>query len=302
MTIKRDYSAIPVFVAVVENGSFSAAAQSLAMTKSAVSKRIANLESSLGVRLFHRTTRTLRLTEAGERFSDYARHSIGLAEEGFAELSHYQTRPQGTLRVNAPMAFSQRHIVPTIPKFLERYPEINVVLNLNDQLIEMVEGAFDISIRIGALQDSSLIARKLCDCHSVLCASPTYLEQNGVPTTPHDLVDHNCLYYSLFQAGTEWSFSKDNQHYRVTPKGNFVVNNSEAIEEVLKQGGGIAQMPLFLVSSALEKGELVPILSDYALPVHAIYAVYPQRKHLPEKVRVFIEHLQNDISSHAQSW
>jgi len=300
--MKEGFSAIPVFVAVVECGSFSSAAERLGMTKSAVSKRISVLEDSLGIRLFHRTTRKLTLTEAGERFSDYARNAYSLAQDGFAALSSYQGKPKGVLKINAPMTFSRLHLVPFIKEFLDTYPDIEVILSMDDKVVDMTEGAFDVGIRIGELKDSSLIARKLVDCKSVVCASQDYLKQYGTPQTPHDLTRHNCIYYSLFQAGVEWSFYHADKKIKVEPKGNFIVNNSDAIAEVLLQGLGICQMPTFIVSAYLSDGRLVPLLEDYNLPEHAIYAVYPERKHLPEKVKVFIEFMKNKLGTGSGYW
>lgn len=302
MTIKESFSAIPVFVAVVECGSFSSAAHQLGMTKSAVSKRVSVLEDSLGVRLFHRTTRKLTLTEAGERFSDYARSSFALAQDGFAELSKFQGKPKGTLKINAPMTFSRLHLVPYIKEFLERYPELNVILSMEDKVIDMTEGAFDVGIRIGELKDSSLIAKKLVNCNSVVCAAPEYIKQFGQPSSPEELANHNCIYYSLFQAGVEWTFFKQGRKIKVQPKGNFIVNNSDAIAEVLLQGLGICQMPTFIVSEHLASGSLVALLEEYRLPDHAIYAVYPERKHLPEKVRVLIAFLQEKLGDNSGYW
>ncbi|WED29474.1 LysR family transcriptional regulator [Vibrio sp. DW001] len=300
--MKEDFSAIPVFVAVIECGSFSAAAEKLGMTKSAVSKRISVLEDNLRVRLFNRTTRKMTLTEAGEHFSDYARHSLALAQEGFTALSHYQGAPRGTLKINAPMTFSRRHLVPYMKEFLDRYPDIKVILSMDDKVISMVEGGFDVGIRIGELKDSSLIARKLANCKSVVCASPKYITQHGIPNTPEDLSNHNCLYYSLFQAGVEWTFFQDKQKIKIEPKGNFVVNNSDAIADALLQGLGICQMPTFLVYEYLANGQLVTLLDHYSLPNHAIFAVYPERKHLPEKVNVFINFMKEKLEESAGGW
>lgn len=302
MTIKEPFSAIPVFVAVVESGSFSSAASRLGMTKSAVSKRISVLEDSLGVRLFNRTTRKLTLTEAGERFSDYARNTVLIAQDGFAEISTFRGKPKGTLKINAPMTFSRLHLVPYIKEFLEMYPELEVVLSMDDKVVDLTEGAFDVGIRIGELKDSSLVAKKLVDCKSVVCASPKYVEQFGRPSSPEELTNHNCIYYSLFQAGVEWTFFKNGRKTKVQPRGNFIVNNSDAIAEVLLQGLGICQMPTFIVSKYLSNGALVTILDDYSLPSHAIYAVYPERKHLPEKVSVFINYMKEKLGDSSGYW
>lgn len=302
MTIGASFSAIPVFVAVIECGSFSAAASRLGMTKSAVSKRISVLEDSLGVRLFNRTTRKLTVTEAGERFTDYARNSLLLAQDGFAAISKFQGRPKGTLKINAPMTFARLHLVPYIKEFLELYPDIDIVLSMDDNVVDMTEGAFDVGIRIGELKDSSLIAKKLVDCKSVVCAAPEYIAQFGKASTPEELISHNCIYYSLFQAGVEWTFFKDEKKIKVSPKGNFIVNNSDAISAVLLQGLGICQMPTFIVSEHLASGALVALLEDYQLPDHSIYAVYPERKHLPEKVSVFIRFIKEKLGEGSGYW
>ncbi|MCG9633376.1 LysR family transcriptional regulator [Vibrio sp. Isolate30] len=291
------FSAIPIFVAVVESGSFSAAAERLSMTKSAVSKRISTLEDNLGTRLFHRSTRKLTLTEAGEQFSDYARNSLFIAQQGINATTLHQGKPKGTLKINAPMTFSRLHLVPLLKEFLDLYPDIKVILNMDDKIVDMIEGGYDVGIRIGELKDSSLIAKKLAKCDSVVCASPEYLTEYGIPKTPSDLKDRNCIYYSLFQAGVEWTFFRDNEKSKVEPKGNFVVNNSDAIGEMLLQGLGICQMPTFIVRKYLDSGQLIEVLDDYNLPQHNIYAVYPERRHVPEKVRVFLDFLENRLSS-----
>jgi DNA-binding transcriptional LysR family regulator len=291
------FSAIPIFVAVVESGSFSAAAERLSMTKSAVSKRISSLEDNLGTRLFHRSTRKLTLTEAGEQFSDYARNSLFIAQQGINATTLHQGKPKGTLKINAPMTFSRLHLVPLLKEFLDLYPDIKVILNMDDKIVDMIEGGYDVGIRIGELKDSSLIAKKLAKCDSVVCASPEYLTEYGIPKTPSDLKDHNCIYYSLFQAGVEWTFFRDNEKSKVEPKGNFVVNNSDAIGEMLLQGLGICQMPTFIVRKYLDSGQLIEVLDEYNLPQHNIYAVYPERRHVPEKVRVFLDFVENRLSS-----
>jgi DNA-binding transcriptional LysR family regulator len=301
------FSAIPVFVAVVECGSFSQAGEKLGTSKSAVSKRINQLESQLGVRLMHRTTRRLSLTEAGERYYDYARNALMIASEGEDAITQLQGKPQGTLRINAPMAFGRLHIAPLIPAFLSEYPDIKINMAMDDKVVDMVEGSFDIAIRIGELPDSSLIARRLAPCHSVLCASPEYVAKFGEPKTPTDLINHNCLFYSYFQAGVEWTFeggveSEVEGAIKVQPQGNYQVNNSEALHEALLAGLGICQMPTFIVGSALASGKLVPLLSEYALPQHSIYAVFSQRKHLPAKVRVFLDFITARFGGEEPYW
>lgn len=300
--MKDNFSAMPVFVAVIESGNFSSAAEKLGMTKSAVSKRILVLEDNLGVRLFNRTTRSITLTEAGEHFSDYARNAVMIANEGFAALHNQQDIPKGTLKINAPMTFTRLHIIPYLKEFLDLYPDVKVILSMDDRIVSLVEGGFDVGIRIGKLEDSSLVAKKLVDCKSVLCASPQYISEHGEPAKPEELSWHNCIYYSLFQGGTEWTFYKDNKKISIEPKGNFIVNNSDAIAEALLNGLGICQMPTFIVAEHLKSKALISLMPDYTLPKHAIYAVYPERKHLPEKVRVFIEFMSNKLGDGFGYW
>ncbi|WP_099609997.1 LysR family transcriptional regulator [Vibrio fujianensis] len=295
--MKEIFSAIPIFVAVVESGSFSLASERLGMTKSAVSKRMSSLEDNLGTRLFHRSTRKLTLTESGEQFSDYARNSVYIAQQGIAAATLNQGSPKGTLKINAPMTFSRLHLVPHLKEFLDLYPDIKVILSMDDKIVDMIEGAYDVGIRIGELKDSSLIARKLAKCNSVVCAAPEYLQRAGIPNTPNDLKNHNCIYYSLFQAGVEWTFLKADKKLKVEPTGNFIVNNSDVICEMLLQGLGICQMPTFIVQKYLNTGQLVQVLTTYNLPDHSIFAVYPERRHMPEKVKVFIDFIEKKFCS-----
>jgi len=284
-------------VAVVKSGSFSLASERLGMTKSAVSKRISRLEDNLGTRLFHRSTRKLTLSEAGEQFSDYACNALFVAQQGIDAATLHQGKPKGTLKINAPMTFSRLHLVPHLKEFLELYPDIKVVLSMDDKLVEMIEGGYDVGIRIGDLKDSSLIAKKLAKCNSIICAAPEYIEKHGFPSTPNDLKTHNCIYYSLFQAGVEWTFFHRDEKFKIEPKGNFMVNNSDAICEMLLQGLGICQMPTFIVQNYLNTGRLTQILHQYRLPEHNIFAIYPERRHVPEKVRVFIDFIGEKLGS-----
>lgn len=285
------FSALPIFVTVVECGSFSLASQKLRLSKSAVSKRITLLEQSLGIQLLHRTTRSLSLTEAGARYFDYVRPAVKLAEEGLDAISELQQAPQGNLRIAVPMVFGRLHIAPLIPEFLRRYPKIQLQMQMDDKTTDLIAGGFDLAIRIGELPDSSLIARKLAPCLSVICASPSYLAQHGLPATPAVLTHHNCLFYSYFQDGVEWTFHSPEGAQRIQPKGNYQVNNSDAIHQATLDSLGIANLPRFIVEPDLQTGRLQALLTDYPLPEHGIYAVYPQRKYLPTKVTVLIEFL-----------
>ncbi|WP_324769017.1 LysR family transcriptional regulator [Pokkaliibacter plantistimulans] len=296
------FSAIPVFVAVVESGSFSAAGQRLGITKSAVSKRISQLEETLGARLLQRTTRSLSLTEAGEQYFEHVRGALTLAQEGEDAISQLQGQPQGVLKVSTPMVFGRLHIAPLVATFLKRFLGIQLQMVMDDKMVDLVEGGFDLAIRIGHIPESRLVARRLAPVRSVLCASPDYLQQHGVPLTPEDLRQHNCLFYSLFRGGAEWTFNGADGPVRVQPRGNFQVNNSEALREALVAGLGICQMPTFIVGPDLASGRLVALLPDYPLPQHAAYAMFPERRHLPAKTRVFMDFLAEQLGGDEPVW
>lgn len=298
----HSFSSLPIFVCVVECGSFSAAAAQLKITKSAVSKRINQLEDELGTRLINRTTRTLSLTEAGKRYFDYAQQAVYFAQQGVDSVTELQGSPQGLLRVTAPMSFGVTYIAPLISEFIQQHPHIELELVLEDKLVDLVQDGYDLAIRIGELESSNLVAKRLSPCKSVLCASPEYLAKHGEPQKPSDLANHNCLRYTYFRGGQEWRFYEGKQQYRVVPKGNFSVNNSEAIRRSLLDGLGIAQMPTFIVARDIASGKLQPLMTQYSLPHHAIYAVLPERKHMPLKVRRFVDFVQQKLGSETPSW
>ncbi|HFQ5339339.1 TPA: LysR substrate-binding domain-containing protein [Vibrio vulnificus] len=296
------FSDLPIFVSVVECGSFSSAAKQLHLTKSAVSKRINHLEDKLGSRLLNRTTRKLSLTEAGERYYEYVAQALNLARQGVDAVTELQGEPRGRLKITAPMTFGVLHVAPLISEFLSRYPKVEVDLQLEDQMVDLVAGRFDLGIRIGHLPDSNLIAKRLAPCRTVLCASPDYVSRMGSPSKPADLAQHNCLRYSYFRGGNEWLFLNQGNEYKVLPKGNFIVNNSEAIRRALLAGIGIAQMPTFIIGKELRDRKLVNLMPEYQLPQHFLYAVFPERKHMPLKVRMFIDFLNEKLGSDAPYW
>ncbi|WP_165314032.1 LysR family transcriptional regulator [Vibrio ziniensis] len=296
------FSSIPIFVAVVECGSFSLAAEKLGVTKSAISKRVTQLEDDLGIRLLNRTTRKLSLTEAGKRYYDHASQALALAQQGMDAVTELQGEPQGKLKITAPMSFGVLYIAPIIAEFLAQYPKVTIDLQLEDQMVDLIEGEFDLAIRIGNLPISNLVAKRLVQCKSVLCASPDYLKKHGSPQKPSDLIDHNCLVYSYFRGGSEWTFEQQHNEFKVIPKGNFIVNNSEAIRRALIEGLGVGQLPTFLVSKDILSGKLISIMTAYSLPEHAIYAVFPERKHLPHKVRAFMEYVADKLGRLTPIW
>lgn len=281
---------IAVFVRVVESGSFTAAAERLSLSKSVISKYVTRLEDRLGARLLNRTTRRLSLTEVGRVF--YQRSQQGLQEiaEAEDEVSRLQGEPRGTLRINAPMSFGILHIAPVLPKFLERYPQLTVDMNLDDRKVDVVEGGFDVSVRISDMEDSSLVARRIGPCRHVVVASPAYLERYGVPRSPQDLKHHNVITYQYQDSASEWEFRLPGEKpTSVAVSGSMQMNNSLALREALLNDAGITRTPTFVVGGDIQAGRLQAVLANYVLPEVSIYVVFAQRKHLSPKVRAFVE-------------
>ena len=291
-------TAMLVFKRVVELNGFSAAARDLGLSNAAVSKNVNELETHLAAQLLVRTTRRVSVTEVGEA---YYRRCIGILDdldEANRIASAHAATPCGQLRVNAPMSFGILHLAPAISEFMERYDEINVDLVMNDRVVDLLDGGFDIGIRIGAvLQDSSLIARKLTSINRVLCGSPDYFKRFGTPTNPDDLNSHSCLAYSLSPSPSSWSFTNGGNEKVVVVNGRYRVNNSLALRESLIAGIGITLTPTFIVGPDLHKGTLKSVMTDWLAAPQSLYVVYPQARHIPQKVRVFIDFLSEKFSN-----
>lgn len=289
------FGALPIFVVVVETGGFSSAARQLGISKSAVSKRITLLEDQLGVKLLHRTTRKLSLTEAGEHYFEHAAQAYKAARDAEDAVLQLQGEPQGRLRINTPMSFGRLHIVPMLPAFLKRYPKINVDMVMDDKTVNLVDGGFDLAIRAGEMHDSSLIARPLAPLRSMLCASPGYLAEFGTPYTLAELTQHNCLVFSYSNDVKEWSFSKTSPDYdermkeTVAVSGNFRVNNSEALRELMLRDIGIGHLPSFVAGPDIRSGQLVQLFPEYQMPSLTMSAVFLERQYMPAKVRAFLD-------------
>ena len=296
------FGAIPVFVAVVENDGFSAASRALGISKSAVSKRINQLENHLGVRLLHRTTRKLSLTEAGERYFEHAAQALTAAGQAEDAVTELQGEPQGKLKISSPMSFGRLHVAPLIPIFMQRYPKILIDLVMDDRNIDLVAEGFDLAIRSGDMPDSTLIARKLAPLRQVLCASPDYIDRYGMPVTPSELSERNCILFSYSGDANEWTLKKGGKSEAVLVSGSYRVNNSEAILVALREGIGIGRLPTFVAGPDLREGNLVRILESYHIPDHTFYAVFPERQYLPAKVRVFLDFSINYFGGDQPYW
>jgi DNA-binding transcriptional LysR family regulator len=280
------------FTAVVDAGSFSAAALRMRSSKSLVSRQIAALESALGARLFQRTTRSLTLTEEGRRYHVQVVRILADIAEANQSLSNLQAAPRGLLRVNAPMSFGYLHLAPAIPDFLQQCPEVELDLTMNDRYVDLIEEGVDLALRLGRLADSSLVARKLAPARRVVCASPAYLKARGVPQTPDDLKQHQCLCYSNIAANDEWRFvRRDGKSWPVEVKGRLHANNGDALREAALKDLGLVYLPTFIVGRDLQSGALVSVLTDYVAQDSGLYAVYPHARHLSPKVRAFVDFL-----------
>lgn len=283
-------TSMKVFAAVVDCGSFAAAADRLDISRAMASKYISHLEAHLGTRLLQRTTRKLTLTETGSAYHERCAQilaDITQAEEGAAHLTE---APRGTLRLTVPVSFSLLHMGPLISDYLKRYPDVRVDVLLVDRSVDLIEEGFDLAVRIGALAESGLIARRLGADRIVITASPDYLALHGIPQTPAELARHNCLTYSYATFGDEWRMADAHglQH-TVKVSGSLRASNGEMARLAALEGVGLIRQPLFLVGGDVRAGRLVQVLSDYHSEELGIYAVYPSRKHLSAKVRVFVE-------------
>lgn len=280
---------IETFVKVGELGSFSAAAKRLGWSKSAVSKQVAALEERLGAKLFHRTTRALSLTEAGAAFLERARSILAELGEAESAVASLNGELQGLLWVNAPLSFGIRHVAPAITSFLGEHKNLRLELDLTDRFVDLIEEGYDLALRIGALADSSLIARKLAPIQRLLCASPDYLARAGIPETPADLAAHSCLSYRQERRTAPWILDNGANRVSVTVDGPLATNNGDVLLEAARAGAGIVDLPTFYTCDDLRDRRLVPVLPGWSPPKLGLYAVYAPNRHLSLKVRKFIE-------------
>ena len=283
---------IAVFVRVVERGSFTLAAGDLGLSRAAVSKYVSRLEQRLASRLLHRTTRRLALTEAGAALFEASRGALERIEEAEAAVAHLQAAPRGRLRVSGPMSFGLLHLGPALADFLREHPQVSLDVKLDDRFVNLVEDGFDVAVRIGALTDSTLVARRVGASRAVACAAPDYLARHGEPETPEDLAGHDCLIYSYLSTANVWRFTApDGREIPVAVTGNIRINNGIVLRDLAAAGHGILLSPSFYVSEAIRARRLKVILPGFRLPELPIHAVYQQRTHVPPKVRAFVDFL-----------
>jgi DNA-binding transcriptional LysR family regulator len=289
---------LEVFAKVAAAGSFSAAARAMGMSQTMVTKHIAALETRLGAKLFHRTTRRLSITEAGRSYLESSERILAEVEAADAAVAADRVEPRGLLRLNAPVSFGTRQIAPLLSEFAELHPLVTVELGLNDRRVDLAEEGWDLAIRIGNLSNSSLIARRIAPCRIVVCAAPSYLKARGTPLTVSSLAAHNCLGYTLSQRTPvdRWVFGA-RADVSVQISGNLRANNGDALRAAALEGQGIIHQPTFIVADDLRAGTLVALTLDHpTIELGGIYAVFPPDRHPPAKVRTFIDFIASHFA------
>ena len=278
-----------MFVRIVEAGSITKAAEQLNIAKSAVSRRLKELETRLGSQLISRTTRQSNLTQAGEQYYQKVHHILSEVDALNEETSGTPTRIEGTLKMTAPLSFGLMHLNDVIDEYANQHPELNFELDFSDRHTDLIEEGFELAIRIRELQDSSYQAKRLALMRYALCASPEYLERMGTPKTLDDLSEHEFLQYGMSKSSAIELIDKQGKKHQVAVNGKIKANNGDFLREMAVKGHGIAFLPTFITYQALSSGELVPILQQYQLPTLNAYAVYPKNRFLSQRCRYLID-------------
>ncbi|WP_298939818.1 LysR family transcriptional regulator [uncultured Psychromonas sp.] len=285
------WQGINEFVAVAETNSFSLAAKNLNISTAQVSRQITALEKRLQVKLFYRTTRKVSLTQEAQLFYQHCRHLLDGLDTAEQAVTNLQSKPQGKIKLTAPVTYGEQKVLPLINDFVALNSDIEVITELTNNRVDLIDGGFDIAIRLGQLQDSSLIAKKLSQRSNFVCASEHYLQKHGEAHSLSELKHHNCL------LGTRdyWRFTEQNKEKNIRVKGNLRCNSGLALVDAALKDIGIVQLPDYYVQSYIESGQLVTILDQFREPAEGIWAVYPQNRYLSPKIRLLIDHLAEHL-------
>jgi DNA-binding transcriptional LysR family regulator len=283
------------FVAVVEAGSFVAAAGATGLSKAAVSRHVGELEQRLGIRLLHRTTRRLSLTEEGRLFFERAKELLESIDEAESQLTQRAGEARGLIRVNAPLSFGALHLAPLWGPFADANPKVSLDITLSDRVVDLVDEGYDLAVRITTIPDSTLVTRKLASTRMVLCASPGYLGVHGVPAHPHELARHPVISYTYWSTRDEWHFTGPEGPVSVRIVSRIHTNNGDTCRRAALANHGLILQPDFIVGEDLRRGDLVEVLPGYRAAEVGIYAAYPSRKNLPLKTRRLIDYLADSL-------
>lgn len=289
----EDLRAILAFVHTAEAHSFTKSAQKLGMSPSGVSKAISRLEDRFKVRLLHRTSRSVTLTPEGTAFYERCRRIMSDLEDAEQILSQARGVARGVLRITLPLSVGRLHLAGALPEFVQRYPEIRMEVNFTDRFVDLIEEGYDLAVRMGKPPDSRLVARQLATGILTTCASPAYLKRNGVPRIPEDLSAHNCIRFVVPSTGRmqEWKFSRDGKRFSVAVSGNLVLDHAEALVEAALAGTALIQISSYVTGGAIRRGDLKPVLTKFQVESPAIWAMYPQNRHLTPRVRALVDFL-----------
>ncbi len=284
-------------ISVINEGSFTRAATRLSISPQLVSKYIGQLEARLGTRLLNRSTRRLSVTEAGQAYFERCVHILAEIDELEDAVGDMSVTARGTLRINSPMSFGEQHLATAVAAYQRKHTEVRVDMTLDDRVVDVVSEGFDLAIRIGQLGDSALVARHLAPVNLVVCGAPDYLDERGVPQSPEDLAQHDCLGYTYWSERDHWRFEADGRHHDVKVDGRLRANNGTALRRAAVAGNGLILQPTFIVGDDLRDGRLVRVLTDFTIKPVNVYAVYAHRQYLSSKVRTFVDFLSVHLGS-----
>lgn len=286
------WEGISEFVNVAENESFTQASKKMAISTAQVSRQISALEKRLNIKLFYRTTRKVSLTEEGSVFYQHCRSVLDGLEAAERAITNLQSKPQGKIKLSTPVTYGEQQILPLVNDFMTQYNSIEVTAYLSNRQVELVEEGYDLAIRIGKLSDSSMMAKKLSKRTNYVCASPSYLDQHGIPHSLSELNKHCCLLGTL----DYWRFRELDKEKNIRVSGRLRYNSGQALVDAALKGLGIVQLPDYYVDHYLQSGELVTLLDNYRVPDEGIWAVYPQNRHLSPKIRLLVEYLAQQLA------
>ena len=286
------WEGISEFVQVAETESFTLASKQLAISTAQVSRQVKSLEKRLNVKLFYRTTRKVSLTAEGDVFFQHCRAVLDGLDAAERAVTNLQSKPQGKIKLTAPMTYGERIIVPLLNNFSSLYPEVEIDSYLSNQTIDLVDERYDLAIRLGTLKDSTMMAKKLANRKNYVCASPAYLKENGIPNLLSELSQHNCLLGTL----DSWHFKEAGKAKSIRPSGNIRVNSGFGLVDAALKGLGIVQLPDFYVEEYIKNGELISLLSTFQNKNEGIWAIYPHNRHLSPKIRILVDYLAEQLS------